>query len=100
MKKYRIIAEQIEGEGREEFNENFLDRTDGGIICDGFVIMGDREDDFNTYIHDVNQQDIAMMIANNPKIAAAAIIAKAMMEARKVLHEGEISSKLASIFGK
>ena len=99
MNKFRITVQQIEGEDMQEFNERFARENPEGIECEGMVILANNEEGHVSYIHRVNQMDIAEMISNNSTVTAAAILARAMKEARQVMHQGEISSKLASIFG-
>lgn len=99
MNKFRITVQQIEGEDMQEFNERFAREHSEGIECEGMVILAKEDEGHVSYIHSVNQMEIAEMIANNSTVTAAAIIARAMKEARQVTHQSEISSKLASIFG-
>lgn len=100
MNKFRITVQQIEGEDMQEFNERFARDNPEGIECEGMVILAKQnEENARSFIRNLTQMDIADMIANSSKITAAAILAKAMKEANQVMHQDEISSKLASIFG-
>lgn len=100
MDKFRITVQQIEGEDMQEFNERFAREQPEGIECEGMVILAkENEENARCFIHNLATTEIAEIIANNSTVTAAAIIARAMKEAKQVMHQGEITSKLASIFG-
>ena len=81
---YRIKVEVI----GEEKNDCKIDETlRGGVLCDGFVILGNREDASNVSIHGVSNIDIATMIAPSGEMMAASLLAQAMRKGKKYLNE-------------
>ena len=68
-----------------------------GISCDGFVIAANGEHNSSVAIHNVNQMDIATMIAASAELTSASIIAKALREAKTILaneKKGEAAKRL------
>jgi hypothetical protein len=86
MAKYRITIENLEGGDYE--NNNVID-------CDGFVILGDHGKSFGSVIHDVSRVDIATMIAEAPKVYAAAVMAQGIHESEKAYRAAVLQSKLS-----
>ena len=68
--KYRIKIETINGNDEELRAEYRM-----GLDCEGFVIIGDREDDVDTSIHEMSTMDIAHAIAVSDELMQAAYIA-------------------------
>ena len=80
---YRIKIEVI---GEED--ECKLDQTDlKPIECDGFAILGSKDDKPNSvFIHHLSTIDIANIIAEHDTLLSASIIAKAFKEAFNMKH--------------
>lgn len=78
MYKYRIKVEAIgEGECKNMLDEELTE----GIECDGFVILGERDHKQGAIIkHDINDIDIAGLIAEDADMLGASLIAKAMKD--------------------
>ena len=98
MYKYRIKVEVIgEGEGKVKLDEKLTE----GIECNGFVILGDRDHKQGvTVMHDINDIDIAALIAENADILGASLIAKAMKdtyELKKKERAGDLFGKLLNL---
>ena len=91
MAKYRIRIEALDPS--EELRAEYRI----GIECDGFTIIGDREDGTNTSIHQMSTVDIAEAIANSEDLISAAIMAKAMAEAKRIRREMK-SSRVIDAF--
>ncbi|MBO7670756.1 MAG: hypothetical protein J6S60_09230 [Oscillospiraceae bacterium] len=86
MSKYRITIENI-GEGAD---------WDGhDIECDGFLVLGDQGEKFDTSIQDLNIMDMAKMIAHHVKLRGAARISLAMHEA--LMEDKAAANPLAAI---
>ena len=83
-RKFRITVEQIgEVEPENDLPEQ-LKASGGGIECDGFVIIGDRDDGSKLCLHRVTDIDIALAMAHSGKLMGCAHIAKALKEAKKI----------------
>jgi hypothetical protein len=81
MSKYRIRIEALDPS--EELRAEYRI----GIECDGFTIIGDKEDGANYSIHKMSTVDIAEAMVNSEDLLSAAIIAKAMAEAKRMERE-------------
>lgn len=92
MYKYRIKIEPIEGAEGAKISDELLEP----IECDGFVILGNRGRTSVNIMHDINDIEIASIIAEDTDILGASIIAKAMRE------DSEMKRKSAAgnLFGK
>lgn len=86
MAKYRITIENLEGGNYE--NDNVIE-------CDGFVILADRGKSFGSVLHNVSRVDVATMIAEAPKVYAAAVMAQGIHEGEKAYREAVMQSKLS-----
>lgn len=97
MYKYRIKVEAIgEGECKEMLDEKLTE----GIECNGFVIIGDRDEQGDIIRHDVNDIDIAGLIAEDADMLSASLIAKAMKDAyelKKKERAGNLLGKLLNL---
>lgn len=98
MYKYRIKVEAIgEGECKDMLDEKLTE----GIECNGFVILGDRGPKQGvTLKHDVNDIDIAGIIAEDAGMLGASLIAKAMKNAcelKKIERAGNLFGKLLDL---
>ena len=76
---YHIKVEVI---GKEDENGKIDQGLKDGIECNGFVILGNREDDSTSVIHHLSLIDMAFLILKEEKFMQASIIAKAMEEAK------------------
>ena len=76
MAKYRIKVEVLDS--KEKVSEELLN----GWECDGFFLGMDIGDNNRTIISNLSIVDIAGIIAPDTKLLEAAIIARAMDEAR------------------
>ena len=93
MYKYRIKVEAIgEVEGKAMLDEKLTE----GIECNGFVILGDRDKQETIIKHDVNDIDIASLIAEDADMLGASLIAKAMKDA----YELKKKSRAGDLFGR
>lgn len=96
MYKYRIKVELI-GEGKAMLDERLTE----GIECNGFVIIGDRDDNQGVTVkHDVNDIDIAGLIAEDAGMLGASLIAKAMKDACELKEKacaGDLFGKLLNL---
>ena len=81
MAKYRIKIEALDP--AEELRAEYRI----GIECDGFTIIGDQEGGSDYSIHMMSTVDIAVALVNNEELLSAAIIAKAMAEAKRMERE-------------
>lgn len=81
---YRIKVEVI-GEETEDCKINETLR--GGVDCNGFVILCNKEDSSEVAIHRVSNIDIATMLAPSGEMMAASLLAQAMREGKKYLQE-------------
>ena len=81
---YRIKVEVI-GEETEDYKINETLR--GGVDCNGFVILCNKEDSSEVAIHRVSNIDIATMLAPSGEMMAASLLAQAMREGKKYLQE-------------
>lgn len=86
MAKYRITIENLEGVDYE---------NDNGIECNGFVILADKGESFRSVLHNVSRVDVATMIAEDPKVYAAAVLAQGFYESEKAYQEAVLKSKLS-----
>ena len=97
MYKYRIKMEAIgEGECKDMLDEKLTE----GIECNGFVIIGDRDEQGDIIRHDVNDIDIAGLIAEDADMLSASLIAKAMKDAyelKKKERAGNLLGKLLNL---
>ena len=93
MYKYRIKVEAIgEAEGKDMLDEKITE----GIECNGFVILGNRDKQGAIIKHDVNDIDIAGLIAEDAGMLGASLIAKAMNDAYKLKRK----ERAGDLFGK
>lgn len=81
---YRIKVEVI---GEEEEGCELDETLRGGVDCNGFVILCNKEESTSASIHGVSNVDIATMIAPSGEMMAASLIAKAMRDGKKYLQE-------------
>ena len=97
MYKYRIKVEAIgEAEGKDMLDEKLTE----GIECNGFVILGDRDKQGAIIKQDVNDIDIAGLIAEDADMLGASLIAKAMQDAcelKKKSRAGDLFGKLLNL---
>lgn len=97
MYKYRIKVEAIgEGECKVMLDEKLTE----GIECNGFVILGDRDKQGAIIKQDVNDIDIAGLIAEDADMLGASLIAKAMTDAcelKKKERAGNLFGKLLNL---
>ena len=92
MYKYRIKVEAI-GECKDMLDEKITE----GIECNGFVILCDRDHKQGAIVkHDVNDIDIAGLIAEDANMLGASLIAKAMKDA----YELKKKERAGVAFGK
>lgn len=94
MGKYRIRVESMDH--AEELRAEYR----MGIECDAFVILGEREDGMSVSIHKLSTVDIAGLLAKSPNMLSAAIIAKAMAEAKRYEREADAGKMMEAIFGR
>ncbi len=92
MYKYRIKIEPIEGAESMKLSDELLEP----IECDGFVILGGRGKRSVNVKHDINDIEIASIIAEDTDILGASFIAKAMREASEMKRK----SAAGNLFGK
>lgn len=94
MYKYRIKLEAIgEGECKDMLNEELTE----GIECDGFVILCNRDHKQGAIVkYNVNDIDIAGLIAEDADMLGASLIAKAMKDA----YELKKRERAGDFFGK
>lgn len=94
MYKYRIKVEAIgEGECKDMLDEKLTE----GIECNGFVILGNMDHKKGVTVkHDVNDIDIAGLIAEDANMLSASLIAKAMKDA----YELKKKERAGNLFGK
>ena len=76
MAKYRIKIEVLDP------NETIKEELQAGVECDGFFLGMDIGDANRSIISNLSIVDIAAIIAPDTKLLEAAIIARAMDEAR------------------
>lgn len=98
MYKYRIKVEAIgEGECKDMLDEKLIE----GIECNGFVILGDRDDNQGVTVkHDINDVGIAGLIAEDADMLGASLIAKAMKDAcelKEKARAGDLLGKLLNL---
>jgi len=94
MYKYRIKVEAI---GEAECKVMLDEELTEGIECNGFVILGDRDHKQGVAVkHDINDIDIAGLIAVDADMLGASLIAKAMKDA----YELKKKSRAGDLFGK
>lgn len=85
-----------EAEGKDMLDEKLTE----GIECNGFVILGDRDKQGTIIKHDVNDIDIAGLIAEDADMLGASLIAKAMKDAcelKKNSRAGDLLGKLLNL---
>ena len=90
---YRIKVEVIGEEGESKFS------IDNELVCNGFVIVGNRGDDADVIIHHVTLMDIAQNIAESSTLMAASCIAKGMAEASEIERKDKLSG-LMNLLGR
>jgi len=90
MAKYRIKIEALDP------NETIKEDLQAGVECDGFFLGMNIEDDNRSIIHNLSIVDIAGVIAPDTKLLEAAIIARAMDEAR-LTREGRERNNILSM---
>lgn len=76
MAKYRIKIEALDP------NETIKEDLQAGVECNGFFLGMNTGDDNRSIINNLSIVDIAGVIAPDTKLLEAAIIARAMDEAR------------------
>ena len=81
MAKYRIRIEALDP--AEELRAEYR----MGIECDGFTIITDNGDKTGLTIHEMSRDDIATTIAHDEDLLYAAIVAKAIAEAKRMERE-------------
>lgn len=86
MAKYRITIENLKGGDYENANE---------IECDGFVILADKGESVEAAVHNVSRVDVATMIAEVPKVYAAAVLAQGIVESEKAFREATLQNKMS-----
>lgn len=79
---YRISAEVI---GQEKDN-SYLDRNDADVTCDGFAVIGTRDDGCSVWLHHVSVMGLAKAIATNDDLVRAARLAIALHD---IMRDGE-----------
>lgn len=97
MSKYKIRIEALDPS--EELRAEYRI----GIECDGFTIIGDREDGSSISIHEMDTVDIALAMAREPELLSSCVIAKAMAEAARMKREmksGRILDAFVARIGK
>ena len=94
MAKYRIRIEALDP--AEELRAEYRI----GIECDGFTIIGDLEDGSDYSIHMMSTVDIAAALANDEELLSAAIIAKAMAEAKRMAREMKSGKALEALVSR
>ena len=91
MAKYRIKVEVLDP------NETIKDDLQAGVECDGFFLGMDTGDDNRSIISNLSIVDIAGIIAPDTKMLEAAIIARAIDEARLTREGREKQNILSAI---
>lgn len=94
MAKYRIRIEALDPS--EELRAEYRI----GIECDGFTIIGDLEDGSDYSIHMMSTVDIAEALANDEELLSAAIIAKAMADAKRMAREMKSEKALEALVSR
>ena len=96
MAKYRIKVEALDP-AEELWAEYRM-----GIECNGFCIIGDCDDGYDTSIHQMSVVQIADIMADDENLIAAACIARGMAEGRQYeesIKRRDAMSKLAKKLG-
>lgn len=95
MAKYRIRVESLDPAAEELRAEYRM-----GIDCDRFCILADTGEKILCCMHDVSKVDLAAMIAGCSEATEAAIMAKAMYEAREYARRTRSDRLAAALMGK
>ena len=90
MAKYRIKIEALDP------NETIKEDLQTGVECDGFFLGMNTGDNNRSIINNLSIVDIAGIIAPDTKLLEAAIIARAMDEAR-LTREGRERQNILSM---
>lgn len=96
MYKYRIKIEPIE----DVEDAMISDELPKPIECDGFVILGDRGKRGVIVRQNINDLEIASILAEDTAILGASSIAKAMREASEMKRKsaaGDLFAKLLNL---
>lgn len=87
MGKYLIRVESMDHD--EVLYRKFVE----GIECDGFVVLAHKGCDAAVAMHHVSVDDISNMIANESKLAQAAILADAKRRITEIDRKNDMAAK-------
>ena len=99
MEKYEVIVREYDEDGHMT-RETDIGAEEG--LYDGVLIMGHMEDKDkpdSTTILGLTHVDMAVMIASDDNVVQSAILAEAMVRARRIGQERKTGATLEAIFG-